>query len=93
MPTDPSNQQRSESQRECVDRRRFLAAATGLAGSALMAGGAPRVAKAAPAAMPGALAMNGGMPVRATPLEAKLSTRSSCSHKRAVVRDLAGKRC
>jgi 8-amino-3,8-dideoxy-alpha-D-manno-octulosonate transaminase len=73
MATNPSNQQRSESQQECVDRRQFLAAATGLAGSALMAGGALRVAKAAPAAMPEALAMNGGVPVRATPLEAKLS--------------------
>lgn len=73
MPMNPLNQQKSETPRERVDRRQFLSAATALAGSALAMGRAPSVAKAAPVPVPANLAVNGGTPVRATPLEAKLS--------------------
>lgn len=61
---------------EGVDRRKFLARATGLASAALLAkgvaGAAVTSAPVTPAAA-GALALDGGPPVRATMLEAKLS--------------------
>jgi len=61
---------------EGVDRREFLAAATGLASAALLAKGSEAAATPAPvnpASLAGPLAMEGGTPVRATMLEAKLS--------------------
>jgi len=54
---------------ESVDRRQFLATATGLASAALLGKGSAEGAGPVPAAL---LAMNGGPPVRATMLEAKL---------------------
>ncbi len=59
---------------EILDRREFLAAATGLASTALLAKSAQ--GSAAPvthASTAGPLALEGGMPVRASMLEAKLS--------------------
>ena len=58
-----------------VDRRKFLARATGLASAALLAKGVAGAAPSAPprAAAAGPLAVDGGPPVRATMLEAKLS--------------------
>ena len=58
-----------------VDRRKFLARATGLASAALLAKGVGRAAISGPvkASVAGPLALDGGPPVRATMLEAKLS--------------------
>ncbi|MBI1940482.1 MAG: DegT/DnrJ/EryC1/StrS family aminotransferase [Acidobacteria bacterium] len=60
---------------EGVDRRKFLATATGLASAALLGSSVVEAAAAAPVkpAAGGALALDGGPPVRATMLEAKLS--------------------
>jgi len=61
---------------ESVDRREFLAAATGLASAALLAKGSEAATTPAPvnpASLAGPLALEGGAPVRATMLEAKLS--------------------
>ncbi len=67
---------KSSQGREGIDRRRFLAAATGLAsaawvGKSALSAAAP--ANAAPTAVAGRLAIDGGPPVRSTMLEAKLS--------------------
>ncbi len=56
-----------------VDRRRFLARATGLASAALLAKGVAGAATPAKPVAPPPLAAAGGPPVRATMLEAKLS--------------------
>ncbi len=58
-----------------VDRRKFLARATGLASAALLARGVGSAAISGPvkASVAGPLALDGGPPVRATMLEAKLS--------------------
>ena len=59
---------------EAVDRREFLAAATGLASAAWLAKSANGAgAPMSPTAAMGPLAIDGGPPVRATMLEAKLS--------------------
>ncbi len=61
---------------EGVDRRGFLVAATGLVSAALLtetAGGVTTPAAGSRASASGPLALAGGMPVRATMLEAKLS--------------------
>ncbi len=73
MPMNPTEQGKIDTRRDRVNRRQFLAAATGLAGSALVAGAAPTAARTAPVPTAAALAMNGGAPVRSTMLEAKLS--------------------
>jgi len=56
-----------------VDRRKFLATATGLASAALLGKGAARAAVSVKPAAAGPLALDGGPPVRSTMLEAKLS--------------------
>jgi 8-amino-3,8-dideoxy-alpha-D-manno-octulosonate transaminase len=77
MPKKVKNQnKRTPPAGTAVDRREFLAAATGLASAAWLANGAetaavPPVVSSAPTGGP--LALDGGTPVRATMLVAKLS--------------------
>jgi hypothetical protein len=67
------NEKTTAASREAIDRREFLAAATGLASTTLLAREASGSAPSAAAGATGPLALEGGTPVRATMLEAKLS--------------------
>jgi 8-amino-3,8-dideoxy-alpha-D-manno-octulosonate transaminase len=77
MPEKPDRQEaRSSTPGDAVGRREFLTAATGLASAVWLAKGAAAPAAPAPvtwAPIAGPLALDGGTPVRAAMLEAKLS--------------------